>query len=379
MTMIDELRGLAAKCRKAMQSLPQNISMQAEVDALVTAIERFAEKPLLIEYEAAPLRARIAELEQQVASLQQVRPKVVDLLAAHEQKAPAAQAIMALHAARELLAVIHHDGGQRVEEVGFLKACAEAQHIVVTERASIDALTAECDEVLDAIRAVASLSPGEEPARELPINSALDAVLALKKERDEFYRNAAAAISTCVAIRDRDRLERTLVNSDELIDAAMDNNKLLSAENDVLKAELADLKLALKNREDDLRGARHEAGRYAAEAAELRQEFSSIVLRKDSKATEAIRAAMGLLVVVHGDARHLSPEIGFVRACDEAKAEVKNLRDRIASLEGGIVAENRRVTARIDALVAAGDALAKHALLKYQEPSLEAWEKAKND
>lgn len=54
------------------------------------------------------------------------------------------------------------------------------------------------------------------------------------------------------------------------------------------------------------------------------------------------------------------------------------LRKRIAELEGGIVAENRRVTKKIDALVAAGDALARCLTTAFNLEVVNNWEKAKD-
>lgn len=58
----------------------------------------------------------------------------------------------------------------------------------------------------------------------------------------------------------------------------------------------------------------------------------------------------------------------------------KPLHDRIVALEGGIVAENRRVTRKIDALVAAGDMLAELASVTpiASSGAINDWEKAKN-
>lgn len=58
----------------------------------------------------------------------------------------------------------------------------------------------------------------------------------------------------------------------------------------------------------------------------------------------------------------------------------KPLHARITELEGGIVAENRRVTKKIDALVAAGDTLAEVTKLSTipHASALNSWEKAKD-
>lgn len=67
---------------------------------------------------------------------------------------------------------------------------------------------------------------------------------------------------------------------------------------------------------------------------------------------------------------------------------MKPARERIAALEGGIVAENRRVTKKIDALVAAGDELVEkikelkdhtHPWAVSTDDELTDWWKAKND
>lgn len=65
--------------------------------------------------------------------------------------------------------------------------------------------------------------------------------------------------------------------------------------------------------------------------ADLEQQVAALQIGKDGKATEAIRAAMALLVVIHDDTRYLS--IGFARACAEAADTVDQLRQQVAALQ----------------------------------------------
>lgn len=104
---------------------------------------------------------------------------------------------------------------------------------------------------------------------------------------------------------------------------------------------------------------------------ELRAQVAVAGVLRDNKATRAIRAAMALLTVVNQNADHV---VQFVRACSDAAEEVERLR----KIEGGLVAEDRRVRARTAALVAAGDALRARlkalALLDVDQDAIEHWE-----
>ena len=49
------------------------------------------------------------------------------------------------NAMRDLLAVIHRDGGHYAAEHGILKACADAERIITDERRALQEMTAQRD------------------------------------------------------------------------------------------------------------------------------------------------------------------------------------------------------------------------------------------
>lgn len=82
---------------------------------------------------AAPLGE---ELTRRAAELVGCDPQV--LLAARDPRTARLELLERYHqAALKLLAVIHRDGGHHVEEVGFLRACANAEAVVVAQRAGV--------------------------------------------------------------------------------------------------------------------------------------------------------------------------------------------------------------------------------------------------